>query len=149
MSETTAETEEAPRLLRVCDICGGVDDGPRHRIGYGPGDAPPVRQDLIKQVLEGGYDTDTTARAIAELNDTTVRSAHLDCCADNGCFDRSCDEVRKIVGDDLKDDDLLEALTSGDVDHVGVELTEKRAEVARAQAEADHERREAEGSLTV
>lgn len=141
MTDTTAEVEPE---LRVCDICGKVDTAPRHRVAYGPGDAPEVNQDLVAAVIEMNELTGAQrAAAVAELNDTTVRSAHLDCCRDAGCFDGACDRIHgSYDGDDLKDDELLDYVRSGAVDHIGRELTEERAAIAMAQAERDAEARQ-------
>jgi hypothetical protein len=55
------------RPLRVCDLCGGVDDHPRHSLaGTVPGQAawPAPSEDVVNQVLE---------------------AAPADCCAAAGC----------------------------------------------------------------
>lgn len=76
----------AGRPLRVCDLCGGVDDHPRHVIAGPVGaaifDAP---DDGIINAVIANAPTDLRARLISDLLDPATRDRHLDCCAAAGC----------------------------------------------------------------
>jgi hypothetical protein len=81
------------RLLRVCDLCGGVDDHPRHVLAGGPGSGAVFAQpgeDILAAVLAAAPDADR-ARLVRDLMDTTSSDRHLDCCREAGCPDGSCD----------------------------------------------------------
>ena len=75
------------RPLRVCDLCGGVDDHPRHSLaGTIPGDdrfAGPS-QDVVDRVLDTASAEDRS-RLLRDLYDTATSDRHLDCCAAAGC----------------------------------------------------------------
>lgn len=123
-------------VRRVCDLCGKIDTAPRHRIAFAPGDALAPTEAMVAGVLASGEDPKVIAAAVAELYDTSIRSAHMDCCKDNGCFDGTCNAVFEKAGSKvLQDDKLRTYLTSGAVDSVGRELTEAR--YAKWQAEKD------------
>lgn len=73
-----ADTSERP--LRFCDICGGLDDHPRHvksRVKAGDGAPTP---EFLRSLPDGA-----PAEAIAQLMDPTRTIRHHDCCAANGC----------------------------------------------------------------
>jgi hypothetical protein len=75
------------RPLRVCDLCGGVDDHPRHSLaGTVPGQAawPEPSEDVVNQVLETAP-AEQRARLMRDLMDTATTDRHLDCCAAAGC----------------------------------------------------------------
>ncbi|MEU1810956.1 hypothetical protein [Micromonospora aurantiaca (nom. illeg.)] len=75
------------RPLRVCDLCGIVDDHPRHSIvGAVPGQelvAAPTDQ-VIERVTASAP-TSERARLLRELLDTSTSDRHLDCCREQGC----------------------------------------------------------------
>lgn len=71
-------TSEA-RPLRFCDVCGGLDDHPRHVID-GVGNGKPDRTVLASFDLTGA-----SPEAIEQLFEPTVRVRHIDCCAEQGC----------------------------------------------------------------
>ncbi len=77
------------RLIRVCDVCGAVDDHPRHVIAGDPGTGPPD-PDIAAKVLDADLPSDVRARVLGDLYDTTVRLRHLDCCREVGCPDGTC-----------------------------------------------------------
>jgi hypothetical protein len=77
------------RLVRICDLCGGVDDHPRHVIHGDPGD-PPDQAVVARLLADDGLDPDLKAALLADLYDTTLQLRHLDCCADAGCPDGTC-----------------------------------------------------------
>lgn len=75
------------RPVRVCDLCGGVDDHPRHTIsGTIPGAEtfPAPGQATVDRVLDSAPSGEA-ARLLADLYDTTSSDRHLDCCAAAGC----------------------------------------------------------------
>lgn len=91
------------RVLRVCDLCGGVDDHPRHVIaGTVPrnlatgentqvpvGAFPAPSDEIVDKVLEAAPKQER-ARLLRELQDTTASDRHLDCCAAAGCPTGTC-----------------------------------------------------------
>lgn len=70
----------ADRPLRYCDICGGLDDHPRHVRTVGR-DEPDFRPS--QEFLDGLQSAPTSA--LAQLINPRVRVAHMDCCAAAGC----------------------------------------------------------------
>lgn len=120
------------RPVRVCDLCGQSDDHPRHVVAHGPGGAGPPDQLLIRQVIAArGVSDEVKAQAVADLADTTLRQAHLDCCAEAGCLDRSCDAVHvSYPGPTKTGQTLTKYLTSGEVDRLGTALNAARAREA-------------------
>ena len=75
------------RPLRVCDLCGGVDDHPRHSIvGAVPGqDLVAAPSDEVIERVTAAAPARDRARLLRELLDTTVSDRHLDCCRKAGC----------------------------------------------------------------
>jgi hypothetical protein len=92
------------RLVRVCDLCGGVDDHPRHVIAgtipkniasgesglSAEGPFPGPSDDIMAKVIAAAPEADRV-RLLRDLMDTTSSDRHLDCCADAGCPDGTCD----------------------------------------------------------
>jgi hypothetical protein len=118
---------DVPRPIRVCDVCGGFDDHPRHVIGHAANEAPAVDQAVVKALaVHVDFTTDEGGAAIADLMDTTLQLRHMDCCASVGCPDGTCVEIHRRTpapaNSPLRGDDLLEFLTSGAVDDVPVAL---------------------------
>jgi hypothetical protein len=95
------------RSLRVCDLCGGVDDHPRHSFG-GPRPntfrAPP--KEIVEKVLDNSPD-EVRHELLAALYDTSSLDLHKDCCRDAGCPTEQCveelDEVGELRGPELRD----------------------------------------------
>jgi len=92
------------RALRVCDLCGGVDDHPRHVIA-GPRGGPDVvakpTTDVVTKVMDATRDLDKEEgdRLLDALLDTTSSDRHLDCCAAAGCPTGTCaPQVRDAPG---------------------------------------------------
>lgn len=81
------------RPLRVCDLCGGVDDHPRHVIA-GPSLEvfPRVSDDIVDKVLASAPEADR-GRLLRELLDTGSSDRHLDCCRDAGCPTDDCNQT--------------------------------------------------------
>ena len=95
------------RPLRVCDLCGGVDDHPRHTFGgpqFNAFRSPP--DDVIDKVLANAP-ADQRGRLLRELMDTSSLDLHKDCCRDAGCPTGECatelDEVGELRGLELRD----------------------------------------------
>ena len=87
------------RVLRVCDLCGGVDDHPRHVIAGQQGEAfraPPG--EILRKVIDLSADLprDDQDRLLSDLMDTSSSDRHLDCCAAAGCPTDTCGP--QIVG---------------------------------------------------
>lgn len=103
----TVPTEGVAPLLRVCDLCGQVDDHPRHTFG---GPQPNMfRQapdDIVNKVLDAAP-ADQRARLLRDLMDTSSLDLHKDCCRDAGCPTGTCndelDEVGELRGPELRD----------------------------------------------
>jgi hypothetical protein len=95
---------EVPRPLRICDVCGQVDDHPRHLVGYLP-DELVVNEDHIAAVIAvGGLSPEERATIVQDIIDTTTQFRHFDCCSQVGCPDGSCDvHSNDIIGQDLLD----------------------------------------------
>jgi hypothetical protein len=98
---------EGGRPLRVCDLCGGVDDHPRHSFG-GPQTnmfrSPP--KEIVDRVLDNAPD-DARHELLSALFDTSTVDLHKDCCRDAGCPTGDCtaelDEVGELRGYELRD----------------------------------------------
>lgn len=79
------------RLLRACDLCGKVDDHPRHGIaGTATGEVFPAPTATIVRSVITNTPPEDLDRVLAALLDTTSTDRHLDCCRDAGCPDGSC-----------------------------------------------------------
>jgi hypothetical protein len=75
------------RALRVCDLCGGVDDHPRHSIaGTIPGlSVYPAPSDVVVNRVLDLAPVAERARLLRDLQDTSTTDRHLDCCREAGC----------------------------------------------------------------
>lgn len=78
------------RVLRVCDLCGGVDDHPRHVIAGTDREAFPRPSDEIIAKVVAAAPPEEVGRLVGELVDTTASDRHLDCCAAAGCPTGTC-----------------------------------------------------------
>lgn len=78
------------RVLRVCDLCGGVDDHPRHVIAGTDRDAFARPSDEILNRVLDTAPAEERARLVRDLVDTTSSDRHLDCCAAAGCPTDTC-----------------------------------------------------------
>lgn len=84
------------RPLRVCDLCGGVDDHPRHVLAGGvPGAVGPPDAAVVARVMDAveGLPSADRVRLLTELYDTGSQDRHYDCCRDAGCPTTTCDEA--------------------------------------------------------
>lgn len=87
------------RVLQVCDLCGGVDDHPRHHAGGGQaGVYNEPGAEFVRAVAAATLDlpSDVADRLMVELLDTGTTSRHLDCCCASGCPTGECDQ--KLAG---------------------------------------------------
>lgn len=71
------------RPLRICDVCGQIDDHPRHV--FVSTDLPVNQAQVEATIGRDDLDADVRARIVAEIVDTTVQQRHPDCCAQVGC----------------------------------------------------------------
>lgn len=100
------------RLLRLCDVCGGLDDHPRDVsfvLPDSPGSVPD--QDFLNALPQN-----TPPRAVAELMDPTTLIRHIDCCASRGC--QTCLRITEVTNG-AHGDDLTAAIESGVVNGLG------------------------------
>lgn len=78
------------RALRVCDLCGGVDDHPRHVLAGNEPDAFARPGDEIMSRVLDAAPAEDRVRLVRDLVDTTSSDRHLDCCAAAGCPTGTC-----------------------------------------------------------
>lgn len=128
-------SNQETRPLRICDVCGGIDDHPRH-VFVAPPKTFAVNGKHLEAALKLKGLTDEQRQAlVTEIADTEVQQRHMDCCRQAGCPDGSCNAVAATGAEALRGKDLIKHLTSGAVDHVGEELNQARL----AQAEQEGE----------
>lgn len=107
----TEQAEQRP--VRMCDVCGGVDDHPRHVFGHAPGDGASSN-DVAAKALSAAPD-DAKAAIIGQIRDDQTTMRHMDCCREAGCPDGTCNRVT-TGAEDLRGTDLVEHLTSQTTD---------------------------------
>lgn len=66
------------RPLRLCDVCGQLDDHPHHQRYIRDGGTVPTPEFLAAL-------GDVPATAVAELMNPHTTDRHHDCCASQGC----------------------------------------------------------------
>ncbi len=83
------------RPLRSCDVCGQIDDHPRHTfLALASGVEFSVNDAAVQAVYDAkGLATADAVRIVNDLKDTSVQERHFDCCRDAGCPDGTCDKV--------------------------------------------------------
>lgn len=87
-------------MYRVCDICGGIDEEPRHVIAGVIQDAYVPDEDvhatltanIEKAVTDGTISMDDAFRLNNDFIDTTSQDRHMPCCARAGCPSGTCTE---------------------------------------------------------
>lgn len=72
-----------PRPLRFCDLCGGLDDHPRHVTDYHPDEEVAGKPD--DEWLAGVDLSGAPIEAVQQLLSGNKRVRHMDCCAAQGC----------------------------------------------------------------
>ena len=103
------------RPKRSCDVCGQIDDHPRHTFiiatdGPRPDQPLPVNQAAIQAAYEDKSLTGPElVRIVKQLEDVTEQQRHMDCCRAAGCPDGSCNRDTVAV-EGLKGDKLLKAI---------------------------------------
>lgn len=97
-----APTKEA-RPVRGCDVCGGVDDHPRHVFAHAPGDG--VTSAEVAVIMLDNASADDRAAIMAHVKDDSTVMRHMDCCRTAGCPDGSCNIV--TAGAESKRGDAL------------------------------------------
>jgi hypothetical protein len=103
---------DAPRPLRPCDVCGQIDDHPRHVHATAPGEwepAPGVIDQIRAALRNGTYNPLTAADVLAMATDPLTAYRHMDCCRAIGCPTGACDAVP-----DLRGPKLVAAIQAGD-----------------------------------
>jgi len=74
-------SDTAERPLRFCDICGGLDDHPRHVRNLGASEDGRPDDEWMAGVSTDG----APVQAIEQLVNGTVNVHHMDCGAAEGC----------------------------------------------------------------
>lgn len=85
---------ENARPMRFCDVCLGYDDHPRHTVWVGPG-GDEVETAQLRRLYAAAEKlklADDDA-GLATAVDRAWSERHMDCCAEVGCPDGSCDAV--------------------------------------------------------
>ncbi len=129
------------RLLRVCDLCGKVDDHPRHVLAGNTGDdvfAAPTPA-LIRAVMDATSQLkmapEDADRVLTDLVDTTASDRHVDCCAGAGCPNGICDvqlrDAPNRTGRAMMDFLIDQPDPFADIDDVVRGLTEEQVRAGR------------------
>jgi hypothetical protein len=104
VSERELGASVSERPLRLCDLCGGLDDHPRHVID-GVTIGRPSNETLEMFDLSGA-----PATAIEQLFNPSVRVRHIDCCAAAGC--PVCQATEKAT-EGKRGEELIKLVVSG------------------------------------
>src|SRR3982750_3868908 len=102
-----AENDET-RPVRGCDVCGGVDDHPRHVFAHAPGDGNTT--DEVGAQMFANAPDEAKAAIMAHIRDDSTTMRHMDCCREAGCPDGSCNTVT-AGAEDKRGNALLAHLT--------------------------------------
>lgn len=111
------------RPFRICDVCGQVDDHPRHEFLSAPGEFPVNEEHLAAVIGRDDLSPERRASVAREVVNTGLQQRHMDCCRAAGCPDRSCDAIAASGAEGLTGAKLVKHLTSGAVDHILDEKT--------------------------
>lgn len=89
------------RPVRVCDVCGGVDNHPRHVISVD--DATPPSKELVDKIVKNAAKASGASLSdlLSDLYDRTLQLRHMDCCRSVGCPSGDCDSLPDIQGSEL------------------------------------------------
>jgi hypothetical protein len=114
------------RPVRGCEVCGGVDDHPRHVVGVAEGGVPS--DEIVDKIIANG----ASAASIRMVMDPSTVVRHMDCCAGVGCPDGSCNTIHAIApGDEtLRGEALLAHLQTDAVSRVGQDIHARRLDEA-------------------
>jgi hypothetical protein len=117
------------QLARVCDLCGGVDDHPRHVIAGTMSDRFPAPSAEIIQAVIANAPAGHTDRLLDALVDTSSSDRHMDCCREAGCPTGECDLYTR--GAETKRGRALrthlESLTGDDIIRLAYEVLDENA----------------------
>lgn len=76
------------RALAACEICGGVDDHPKHGGVHAGGGDPNIAtgptDEMVNKVLDS-TPKDQVAQVLRQLNSVSITEHHYDCGRDAGC----------------------------------------------------------------
>lgn len=104
MPNTTTE-----RPLRLCDVCLGLDDHPRHVQAVPEATSDGVPDPAVLDQLPDGL----PARALADYLRPTQVTRHLDCCAALGCI--VCEATEEITAG-ARGQNLIDTIANGALD---------------------------------
>ena len=96
---------ESGRPLRGCEVCGQVDDAPRHVVAVEDGSAGVPGPDTLRALVDAGISDE----GLVAILDPTTSIRHMDCCASVGCPAEpgaQCGDSER-AGSGQKNDDLL------------------------------------------
>ncbi|MEV6297846.1 hypothetical protein AB0M02_00400 [Actinoplanes sp. NPDC051861] len=99
------------RPLRVCDLCGGVDDHPRHVLTDPAQGFEKPSDAVVDQVLAEAPAAERS-RLVRELLDTSASDRHMDCCRVAGCPTGDCG-TQTAGAEELRGGALLAHLMEG------------------------------------
>lgn len=83
------------RPMRSCDVCGGIDDHPRHSFdAMNSGRTFEVNQAAVDAAYEKkDLDPRFLVSIVNDLRDVTYIQRHMDCCRQVGCPTGDCDRM--------------------------------------------------------
>lgn len=99
------------RPTRMCDVCGGVDDHPRHVFAHAPGDGQSDYEVGLAALDSVKDDPEARKAVLDHLKDNATTMRHMDCCREAGCPDGTCNQVT-AGAENKKGDALVKHLTS-------------------------------------
>lgn len=101
-----ATTEVRP--VRGCDVCGGVDDHPRHVFGtdHRPDIDSTTDVEVGMKMLANAPDEESKAAILRHIQDVNTQMRHMDCCRAAGCPTGECYTVT-AGAEDVRGKDLL------------------------------------------
>lgn len=105
------------RPLRSCDVCGQIDDHPRHIFDTNAAENFAVNEDAIKAAFGANEDGKVSGMElyaiVTDLRDTSFLTRHFDCCRDAGCPTGECGAVLESV-DNAHGLAIVKALNPGE-----------------------------------
>lgn len=76
--------------LRVCDVCGKIDDLGRHVLVVAPGEIDDAPSKVYNAVLNSKASNEDKLAAMESLKNDTLQIRHISCCAAEGCPTGTC-----------------------------------------------------------